>query len=201
MADEPEIIPQTFLEKLLFYTTAFFVLLGTFSLFAFLFLVPFVIEPAFTTIFMEFEPEPAQCRTVDVETRHGVSNCTWSSCREGCTKEVYECTQIRVNYKVPRPVDEDEVVEELRQLREEAVEREVEVELHEYLRSKRSTSELGGDTYLYYMRAFRRMVGGPQPRRLRRAIRDYDYPIVETEEEQEEDPRTSSMTWTSKSRS
>jgi Na+ channel auxiliary subunit TipE len=43
----------SFREKALFYTTAFFVLLGTFSLFAFLFLVPFVIDPAFTTIFMQ----------------------------------------------------------------------------------------------------------------------------------------------------
>ncbi|XP_063238324.1 protein tipE [Bacillus rossius redtenbacheri] len=178
MADEPEIIPQTFLEKLLFYTTAFFVLLGTFSLFAFLFLVPFVIEPAFTTIFMEFEPEAASCRTLDVETRHGVSNCSWSSCREGCTKEVYECTQIRVNYKVSSPPDDDEVASELRQLREEAVE----VELHEYLRNKRSTTPRGGSSYLYYMRALRRLVGGPEPRRYRRAIRDYDYPIVEEEE-------------------
>lgn len=86
-------------EKALFYMTAFFVLLGTFSLFAFLFLVPFVIEPAFTTIFMQFDTEPAWCVTVEVEQHKGVSNCSWTSCREGCTKEVYECTQIRVNYK------------------------------------------------------------------------------------------------------
>jgi hypothetical protein len=45
--------PPTFKDKFFFYTTAFFVLLGTFSLFAFLFLVPFVIDPAFTTIFMQ----------------------------------------------------------------------------------------------------------------------------------------------------
>lgn len=82
--------------------TAFFVLLGTFSLFAFLFLVPFVIEPAFTTIFMQFNTVPAQCVTVEVESHKGVSNCSWTSCREGCTKEMYECTQIRVNYKVHR---------------------------------------------------------------------------------------------------
>lgn len=67
MADEKE--KQTFLQKLLFYTTAFFVLLGTFSLFAFLFLVPFVIDPAFTTIFMQFDTRPAECITIDVESR------------------------------------------------------------------------------------------------------------------------------------
>lgn len=102
MADEPE-DQRTFKEKLLFYITAFFVLLGTFSLFAFLFLVPFVIEPAFTTIFMEFDETAATCVTVEIEHFRGVSNCSWTSCREGCTREVYECTQIRVNYKRNKP--------------------------------------------------------------------------------------------------
>lgn len=97
MADDDD--ARSIKEKALFYMTAFFVLLGTFSLFAFLFLVPFVIEPAFTTIFMQFDTEPAWCVTVEVEQHKGVSNCSWTSCREGCTKEVYECTQIRVNYK------------------------------------------------------------------------------------------------------
>lgn len=110
MADEKE--EQTFLEKLLFYTTAFFVLLGTFSLFAFLFLVPFVIDPAFTTIFMEFNTKPAECITIDVESRKGASNCSWTSCREGCTKELYDCTQIRVNYKRPINTTDDEFAEE-----------------------------------------------------------------------------------------
>ncbi|CAG9793580.1 unnamed protein product [Diatraea saccharalis] len=99
MADE-EKIPPTFLEKLLFYTTASFVLLATFSLFAFLFLVPFVIEPAFTTIFMQFDPVAALCVTASVKHLVGVSNCSWASCREGCTKDLFECTQIRVNYKL-----------------------------------------------------------------------------------------------------
>ncbi|KAL0275430.1 UNVERIFIED_CONTAM: hypothetical protein PYX00_003278 [Menopon gallinae] len=100
MADEtPVVIKQTFLQKLLFYITAFFILLGTISLFAFLFLVPFVIDPAFTTIFMQFQEEPVECVTVSAETYRGASNCTWSSCKEGCTKELYECTQIIVNYR------------------------------------------------------------------------------------------------------
>lgn len=74
-------------------------LLGTFSLFSFLFLVPFVIDPAFTTIFMEFDEEPALCVTIRTDRRLGASNCTWTSCREGCTKDIYECTQIFVKYK------------------------------------------------------------------------------------------------------
>ncbi|XP_023290183.1 protein tipE [Orussus abietinus] len=105
MANDKE---ETFLQKLLFYTTAFFILLGTFSLFAFLFLVPFVIDPAFTTIFMEFDTRPAECVTIDVESRRGTSNCSWASCKEGCTKELYDCTQIRVNYKLPVNTSESE---------------------------------------------------------------------------------------------
>lgn len=96
---ETEEIQQTWRQKLLFYTTAFFVLLGIFSLFSFLFLVPFVIDPAFTTIFMEFDEEPAYCVTLRTDRRIGASNCSWTSCREGCTKDIYTCTQIFVNYK------------------------------------------------------------------------------------------------------
>ncbi|KAG5682298.1 hypothetical protein PVAND_011658 [Polypedilum vanderplanki] len=90
---------RTLKQKLLFYTTAFFVLLATFSLFSFLFLVPFVIEPAFQTIFMEFDENRAQCFTDEAIVRAGTKNCTWTSCREGCTRDVYQCTQIYVNYK------------------------------------------------------------------------------------------------------
>lgn len=112
MGDEPIIIEQTFKEKLLFYITASFVLLGTFSLFIFLFLVPFVIEPAFTTIFMEFDEIPATCVTAEVTMLKGASNCSWTSCKEGCTKEVYECTQIRVNYKVHEPIGNDTIYDD-----------------------------------------------------------------------------------------
>ena len=27
----------------------------------------------------------------------GISNCTWSSCRHGCTAEVYKCWQVQVS--------------------------------------------------------------------------------------------------------
>lgn len=121
MAEGKEKEP-TAAEKLLFYTTAFFVLLGTFSLFAFLFLVPFVIEPAFTTILMEFSEVPATCLTTSVESMQGASNCTWTSCKEGCTKEVYECMQIRVNYKIN--VTEEEAAAQRRLERQERAIRE-----------------------------------------------------------------------------
>jgi hypothetical protein len=76
--------------------------LATFSLFAFLFLVPFVIEPAFQTIFMQFDENAADCVTVEYEHLYGASNCSWTSCREGCTKDIYECQQIRVNYRLKK---------------------------------------------------------------------------------------------------
>lgn len=104
MAEEPEVIipiPPTLKEKLTFYTTAFFLLVAIFSLFGFLFLVPFIIEPAYTTIKMDFDEEPAHCITASTESMRGLSNCSWTSCREGCTREVYECTQILVNYMHP----------------------------------------------------------------------------------------------------
>lgn len=100
MGDEIPLEIRTFKQKALFYTTAFFILLGTFSMFAFLFLVPFVIEPAFSTIFMEFDETPALCETVEVHELYGAKNCSAASCREGCTKDVYKCKQIRVNYRL-----------------------------------------------------------------------------------------------------
>lgn len=109
MATESEVvvlpIPPTLKEKLIFYTTAFFLLLGIFSAFGFLFLVPFIIEPAYTTIKMDFDEEPAHCITASTHSKRGLSNCSWTSCREGCTREVYECTQILVNYMHPNIPD------------------------------------------------------------------------------------------------
>lgn len=175
--DETE-VPQTIAQKLLFYTTAFFILLGTFSLFAFLFLVPFVIDPAFTTIFMQFDPVAALCQTVDTETRQGVSNCTWSSCREGCTKEVYECTQIRVNYKILPEVEREEGEEENAE-EDEAAEGsgddDIVAELHEYLRSKRGVKNTAKSLKVVHTSS----------RMSKRAIREYDYPNEMDEDEEE----------------
>lgn len=94
----------TLRENVLFYMTAFFCLVAIFSLFIFLFLVPFFIEPALATIYMEFDPEPVICETTEASFHRGLSNCQWSSCREGCTKEVYECWHIRVRYRSRVPV-------------------------------------------------------------------------------------------------
>ena len=39
----------------------------------------------------------AVCRTVRGEYRRGKPHCAWTSCREGCTHEVYTCWQIEVS--------------------------------------------------------------------------------------------------------
>ncbi|XP_076036763.1 protein tipE-like isoform X2 [Oratosquilla oratoria] len=95
---EPEEPEPTFLDTLRFYLTAFFTLLACFSSFAFLFLVPFVIDPAFATILANFNPEPMTCVTSNTEYYFGQSKCKWSSCREGCTKDVFQCMHVYVNY-------------------------------------------------------------------------------------------------------
>jgi Na+ channel auxiliary subunit TipE len=53
------------------------------SVFAFLFLIPFVVDPAITTILADYEPEPVTCIVTDYNFGEGLRNCTWSSCREG----------------------------------------------------------------------------------------------------------------------
>lgn len=104
MASEIDVHKATLRENVLFYLTAFFCLVAIFSLFIFLFLVPFFIEPALATIYMEFDPQPVMCETTEATFHRGLSNCQWSSCREGCTKEVYECWHIRVRYLSSVPV-------------------------------------------------------------------------------------------------
>ena len=86
-------------DKLMFYATVLFSLVAIGAFFAFLFLVPFVIEPAVTTIQMDFELEPVTCCVVSFTELAGKENCSdWSSCREGCTREIYECVKILVAY-------------------------------------------------------------------------------------------------------
>ena len=40
------------------------------------------------------------CVTTTVAVLNGASNCSWSSCREGCTNEIFECSHIYVNYRL-----------------------------------------------------------------------------------------------------
>lgn len=55
------------------------------SVFAFLFLIPFVVDPAISTIVADFDHVPVTCIVVEHTYAEGLRNCTWSSCREGCT--------------------------------------------------------------------------------------------------------------------
>ena len=104
MAGDEEKKENPMRENVKFALTAFFLLVAVFSLFTFLFLVPFFIEPALATIYMEFDPVPVTCQTTEASFHRGLSNCNWSSCREGCTREVYECWHIRVRYLSRVPV-------------------------------------------------------------------------------------------------
>ncbi len=68
------------------------------SAFAFLFLVPFILDPAISTLMHDFVDDPVTCKVSQVEVKHGKSKCLWSSCREGCTVELFVCWQVRVIY-------------------------------------------------------------------------------------------------------
>ncbi|XP_037939597.1 protein tipE-like isoform X2 [Teleopsis dalmanni] len=108
---------ETILEKAKFYTS---VCLGTtaiLSVFAFLFLIPFVVDPAISTIIADYDPVPVTCIVIDHVYAEGIKNCSWSSCREGCTSSLTKCHQLYVNYtRIPfnewekNPKDLDTVV-------------------------------------------------------------------------------------------
>lgn len=92
-------VPRTFREKVWFYATMSFAMVAVGSGSALLFLVPLYVDPAVSTLLADFVPEPVLCTTVRREQLAGLYNCTWSSCREGCTSDVYNCSHIYVKYK------------------------------------------------------------------------------------------------------
>lgn len=53
-----------FTEWAMFYTTLFFVLLSIASFFSLVFLVPFFIDPAWSTLQADFDPQGRECQTV-----------------------------------------------------------------------------------------------------------------------------------------
>lgn len=91
--------PRTLREKVWFYSTLSFAMIAVGSGSALLFLVPLYVDPAVSTLLADFVPEPVQCTTVRREQLTGLYNCTWSSCREGCTSDVYNCSHIYVAYR------------------------------------------------------------------------------------------------------
>ncbi|XP_034835824.1 protein tipE [Maniola hyperantus] len=66
---------------------------------ALLFLVPLYADPALSALAADFDPVPAECVTERRDDRLGLDNCTWASCREGCTSDAYKCIQLHVKYK------------------------------------------------------------------------------------------------------
>ena len=85
-------------QKIKFYVTATSIALFFGSFGIFVFLIPFVIDPAVSTLRGDFSVAPAECRIVSAQYKLGVSRCSWSSCREGCTRDIYECHQVFVEY-------------------------------------------------------------------------------------------------------
>lgn len=69
------------------------------GLFTLLFLVPMTIDPALATLTYNFHSAPVLCMTTFAERVVGLTNISWCSCTEGCTKDVYNCTQITVVYR------------------------------------------------------------------------------------------------------
>ena len=64
------------LDLILFYTTAFFVLLAIVSLFALVFLVPFFIDPAWSTLQADFDSNGTKCTTISGKYLKGMYKST-----------------------------------------------------------------------------------------------------------------------------
>ncbi|XP_011494086.1 PREDICTED: uncharacterized protein LOC105359250 [Ceratosolen solmsi marchali] len=94
----PVLEVESLVEKAKFYTSLCLGSTAILAVFAFLFAIPFVVEPAISTILADFSPRPVACTTTRHILAEGLKNCSWASCREGCTAAVTSCHQIRVNY-------------------------------------------------------------------------------------------------------
>lgn len=89
---------RTCRQRFNFYATSALAFVATSGGAALLFLVPLYVDPAISTLAADFSPDPVICTTSRREEVAGLFNCTWSSCREGCTSDVYRCTHIYVTY-------------------------------------------------------------------------------------------------------
>lgn len=85
-------------EQAWFYVTLFFAMATVTTGTSLLFLVPLYVDPAISTLIADFIPEPVTCTTTRRDDYSGLFNCSWSSCREGCTSDFYRCTHIYVQY-------------------------------------------------------------------------------------------------------
>ena len=78
-----------------------FVITGTagLSIILFVFAAIWYIDPALLTLVLRFRQ--ARCTTKNQAFLIGISNCSWTSCRLGCTREIYKCWQIQVSWPCP----------------------------------------------------------------------------------------------------
>uniref|UniRef100_A0A0P4VVB5 Protein tipE n=1 Tax=Scylla olivacea TaxID=85551 RepID=A0A0P4VVB5_SCYOL len=81
------------------YTTILAGLMIVGGLFTLLFLVPMTIDPALATLTYQFQASPVLCMTTFAREVVGLTNISWCSCTEGCTSDVYNCTQVTVVYR------------------------------------------------------------------------------------------------------
>ncbi|KAF4525707.1 hypothetical protein B566_EDAN011499 [Ephemera danica] len=86
------------MEKAKFYTSLCFGTTAILAVFGFLFLIPFIVDPAISSLAADFDPRAVTCVVSSFERALGLRNCSWSSCREGCTTAALKCTLVRVNY-------------------------------------------------------------------------------------------------------
>jgi len=63
----------------------------------FVFAAIWFIDPALLTLVLRFRQ--ARCTTKNQAFLVGISNCSWTSCRLGCTREIYKCWQIQVEFE------------------------------------------------------------------------------------------------------
>ena len=56
----------------------------------------FRIDPAVSALLADFTP--TQCLVTNASVAVGMSKCQWTSCAEGCTRDLFKCFQIRVAY-------------------------------------------------------------------------------------------------------
>ena len=89
---------EPFLVRLKYYATLTLGLTACVSCFVFFFLIPFILDPSVSTLVADFVEEPVVCKTVLTEQLEGMKNCSWSSCKQGCTVDQYKCDRIFVNY-------------------------------------------------------------------------------------------------------
>lgn len=101
------------LDDIKYYTSLFLGTLCIGCVFVFLFLVPFVLDPAISTMMHEFVETPVHCKLTDYSLRYGRQNCSWASCKEGCTAQIFKCHQLRVTYTPLRQFENNTLIEDI----------------------------------------------------------------------------------------